>query len=141
MIELSNSVAQTVAPGAAVTFDKVIYRGGCGECINNGYDNSRAVNSVKLTGKGNSYKLEFSGNIASGTAATPVQLAIALGGTAMPETVMVSTSSAANAFNNVSTGTFVRNTCCDFNRISVINTGTTPVLLSANMNLRIARRG
>lgn len=136
MIELSNSVAQTVAPGAAVTFDKVVYHGGCGEC----YDR-RILNSVKLTGRGSTYKLEFSGNISSDTAGTPVQLAIAFGGTALPETVMESTPSAANAFNNVSTGTYVRNDCCDFDRITVVNSGTNPVLLSANMNLRIARRG
>lgn len=136
MIELTNSVAQTVAPGAAVTFDKVVLHSGCGECRD-----VRVPTSVKLTGKGGIYKVEFSGNIASPTAATPVQLAIALGPVALPETVMVSTASAANAFNNVSTGTYIRNDCCDFDRITVVNTGTAPVLLSANMNLRIARRG
>lgn len=136
MLELTNSVAQTVAPGAAVTFDKVVFHSGGGEC----YDR-RVSNSVKLTGNGGTYKVEFSGNIASPTAAAPVQLAIALGGVALPETVMVMTSSAANAFNNVSTGTYIRNNCCDFDRITVVNSGTTPVLLSANMNLRIARRG
>ena len=136
MIELTNSVAQTVAPGAAVTFDKVVLRSGCGECRD-----ARIPTSVKLTGNGGLYKIEFSGNIASSTANTPVQLAIALGPVALPETVMVSTTSTANAFNNVGTGTYVRNDCCDFDRISVVNTGTAPVLLSANMNLRIARRG
>lgn len=138
MIVLTNSVAQTVAPGAAVTFDKLVTHTGCGrgECWD-----SRAPRSVKLTGHGGAYRVEFSGNIASATAGTPVQLAIALGERALPETVMVSTPSAANAFNNVSTGTDVKNDCCDFDRISVVNTGTTPVLLSANMNLRIARRG
>ena len=141
MIEVTNSAAQTVAPGAAVTFDTLIYRSNCGECIDNGYNNSRPFNNVKLTGKGNTYKLEFSGNISSDTVGTPVQLAIAFGGTALPETVMESTPSAANAFNNVSTGTYVRNACGDSNRVTVVNTGTTPVLLSANMNLRISRRG
>lgn len=133
MIELRNSVAQTIQPGAAVTFDTVIEHTGCAECHRQG------SNFVKLRQQG-LYKVEFSGNIASPTAATPVQLAVALGGSALPETVMVSTASAANAFNNVSTGTYVRNCCCDFDRITVVNTGTTPVLLSANFNLRIARR-
>lgn len=138
MIELRNSVAQVVAPGATVTFDTIVYRSkcGCGEC----YDR-RIANSVKLTGRGGTYKVEFSGNISSDTAGTPVQLAIAFGGTALPETVMESTPSAANAFNNVSTGTYVSNDCCDCDRISVVNSGTNPVLLSANMNLRIARQG
>ena len=136
MIEVTNSVAQTVAPGAAVTFDRVVAHSGCGECRDR-----RVPTSVKLTATGGVYKVEFSGNIASATAGSPVQLAIALGGSPLPETVMVSTASTANAFNNVSTGTYIRNDCCDFDRITVVNTGTTPVLLSANMNLRIARRG
>lgn len=136
MIVLSNSVAQTVAPGAAVTFDTVKFRSGCGECFD-----KRIPTSVKLTGRGGSYRVEFSGNISGTAAGTPVQLAIAFGGSALPETVMVSTPSAANAFNNVGTGTDVRNDCCDFDRITVVNSGTVPVLLSANMNLRITREG
>lgn len=134
MIELTNSVAQTVQPGQTVTFDRVLGHSGCAEC----YD-ARVPGSVKLTGHGSTYEIQFSGNIGGDTAGTPVQLAVALGPTALPETVMVSTPAAANEFNNVSTGTFVRNNCCDFDRISVVNTGTVPVLVSANMNLRIKR--
>lgn len=133
MIELTNSVAQTIQPGQAVAFDRVLLHTGCGECFT-----ERANNSVKLRNKG-IYEVQFSGNIASPTAGTPAQLAIALGGQALPETVMVVTTSAANAFVNVATGTFVKNCCCDFDRITVINTGTTSTLLSANMNLRIKR--
>lgn len=133
MIELTNSVAQTIQPGQAVAFDRVLLHTGCGECFT-----ERANNSVKLRNKG-IYEVQFSANIASPTAGTPVQLAIALGGQALPETVMVITTSAANAFVNIATGTYVRNCCCDFDRITVINTGTTPTLLSANMNLRIKR--
>lgn len=133
MIELSNNAAQTIQPGQVVVFNQVKLHTGCGECYREG------SNSVKLKARG-VYDVEFSGNVASPTAATPVQLAIALGGIALPETVMVSTPDAANAYNNVATGTFVQNGCCDFDRITVVNTGTAPVLLSANMNLRIARR-
>lgn len=136
MIELTNSVAQTIAPGAAVTFDTVLKKSGCAECWTR-----QIPTSVKLRASGGQYMAEFSGNIASDTADTPVQLALAIAGTALPETVMVSTPSAANAYNNVSTGTNIDNTCCDLGRVSVINTGTVPVLLSANMNLRIWRRG
>lgn len=136
MTELTNTVAQTIQPGQAVTFNKVLVHTGCSECFD-----ARVPFSVKLLGKGGLYEVEFSGNIASSTAATPVQLAIALGSVGLAETVMVSTVSAANAFNNVSTGTYVRNNCCDNDRITVINTGTSPVLLSANMNLRIRRVG
>lgn len=134
MIELRNSVAQVVQPGAAVTFDTIINRSGCGECYRKG------SNSVKLR-PGATYVVEFSGNISGTAAGTPVQLAIALGGQALPETVMVSTPGAANAFNNVGTGTQISNCCCDFDRVTLINPGTVPVTLSANFNLRIERRG
>lgn len=133
MIELTNTAAQVIQPGQVVTFNQVSLHSGCGECYRQG------TNSVKLRANG-IYKIEFSGNIASDTADTPVQLAIALGGIPMAETVTVSTPSAANAYNSVSTGTYVRNCCCDFDRITVVNSGTVPVLLSANMNLRIERR-
>lgn len=134
MIELRNSVAQVVQPGAAVTLDTVIAQTGCGEYHRPG------SNSVKLR-RNAVYEVEFSGNISGDTAGTPVQLAIAIGGQALAETVMVSTPSVANAFNNVSTGTYIGNCDIDFDRITVVNSGTVPVILSANFNLRIRRVG
>lgn len=133
MIELTNTAAQTVAPGQAVTFNTVNLHTGCAE----GY--RQGSNSIKLRYCG-IYKVEFSGNISSSTDGTPVQLAIALGGIALPETVMVSTPSIANTYNNIGTGTLVQNCCDDFSRVTVVNSGTVPVLLSANMNLRIMRK-
>lgn len=134
MILLTNTAAQTVQPGQAVTFNRLLRKTGCGEC----YD-TRVPNSVKLMGKGGTYEVDFSANISGATAGEIVQLAIALGTVGLPETVMVSTPAAAGDFNNVSTGTYVDNNCCDNDRIAVINTGTTPVTISANMNLRIRR--
>lgn len=138
MIELTNSVAQTVPAGGTVTFDRVVLKTGCAECTTLNTQNLQPTNSVKLRNNG-IYEVQFMGNIASPTAATPVQLAVAVGGTARPDSVMVATSSAANAFQNVSTSIPVRNFCCDLDRITVVNTGTTPVLLSANMNLFVKR--
>lgn len=136
MIELTNSAAQTVQPGAAVTFNTVLKHTGNAECFN-----PRIPNSIKMTGRGGLYRVEFSGNISGTAADTPVQLAIAQGPVALPETVMVSTPSVADAYNNVSTSTYVANDCCDFERIMVVNTGTVPVNLSANMKLAIMRVG
>lgn len=133
MIVLRNSVEQTVAPGTTVTFDTVVMHTGCGEGYRPGF------NAVKLRCNG-IYRVEFSGNISGATAGTPVQLAIALGGVVLPETIMVSTPSAANAVNNVSTGTNVVNCCGDFDRITVTNNGTETVTLTPNFNLRIGRR-
>lgn len=134
MIELTNSVAQTIPAGGTVTFDRTILKTGRCECHNP----QLSPNSVKLRANG-IYEVQFMGNIASPTAATPVQLAIAVGGTARPDSVMVATASAANAFQNISTSIPVQNCCGDFDWITVVNTGTTPVLLSANMNLFIKR--
>lgn len=133
MIQLTNSAAQIIQPGAAVTFNTVQVKSGNCECFN-----SLVPTSVKLRAQG-IYDVHFSGNITGTTAGVPVQLAIALGGAALPSTVMVSTPATANAFNNVSTETLVRNCCCDLDRITVVNTGTVPVTLSANMNLIIKR--
>lgn len=133
MIELTNSAAQTVQPGAAVTFDTVMLHTGCGECFTKG------IPSVKLRAIGGTYKIDFTGNVSSTAANTPVQLAVALGGVAIPATVGVSTPAAENAFNNIAIGTYAKNMCGDLNRVSIVNTGTVPVLLAANMNLRIAR--
>lgn len=132
MIELTNSAAQTIQPGQSVTFDTVVLHTGCGECYR------RNTPSVKLRANG-IYEVSFSGNVSGTTAGTSVQLAIALGGIGLPETVMVSTPATANAFNNVSSGTFIQNTCGDYDRVTVINTGTVPVLLAANMNFRVRR--
>ena len=93
---------------------------------------------VKLRTRG-TYEINFSGSISGAVAGTSVQLAIALGGVGLPETVMEYTPSVANSFGNVSTGTFVRECCEGCDQITMINTGTVAVTLSANMNLRIKR--
>lgn len=132
MIELTNTSAQVIQPGQSVAFNTVVLHTGCGECYR------RNTPSVKLRANG-IYEIAFSGNVASATAATPVQLALALGGIGLPETVMVSTPATANTFNNIASSTFVQNTCGDYDRVTVINTGTTPVTLSANMKLSVRR--
>ena len=132
MIELTNSVAQVVQPGQSVAFNTVVLHTGCGECYR------RNTPSIKLRANG-IYEVAFSGNSTGATPATPVQLAIALGGIALPETVMVSTPATANAFGNVATSTFVQNTCGDFDRVTVVNSGTEPVTISANMKFSVRR--
>lgn len=132
MIELTNSVAQTIEPGAAVAFDTIVMHTGCGECY-------RQRNpSVKLRFRG-VYEASFSGNVAAGTDATPVQLAVSFGGVALPESVMVSTPTTANTYNNISTSTYVENSCGDYDRVSIVNSGTSPVILSANMRFTVRR--
>lgn len=134
MIVLSNLTAQTIQPGQAVTFDKLVLKAGNCECWN-----KQLPQSVKLRAQG-IYSLGFSGNVTSATAGDALQLAIAVGGQPLVETTMNSTPSAANAFNNISTETRFRNCCCDMDRLSVINTGTVPVILAPNSAFVIERR-
>lgn len=142
MIELTNLAAQTLQPGQALTFDKELLNSRCGsECFN-----SLIPTSVKLTGRRNgngcapTYDVEFHANIGTETAATAVQLAIAVGGTALPQGLMDATPATVDERVNVSAGTYLKTCCSDLGRVSIINSGTTPVIVNAGANLRISRR-
>lgn len=134
MIEVSNSVAQTIPVGGSVSFDKLVHKSGCGEC-----HNAAIPTSVKLCAKG-IYDIQFNGNITAAAANTPIQLAIAVGGAPIIQTAMNASPAAANALVNVSAGHFLRNCCCDLDRISVINTGANPLTIAPNSSFRISRR-
>ena len=116
MILLTNTVAQTVAPGASVTFDTTIFHTGTGECHRSG---SSAV-TMRCRGI---YEAFFSANI-GGTAAGTVTLAMQTGGETLPETTMDSVTAAPGDLENVSTMTAIRNVCEGYARITVTNTGT-----------------
>lgn len=137
MIQVSTITAQTLQPGQALSFDNTNFlHTGCGECFNR-----QLPTSVKLKGGcGSVYDIEFSGNVTSSAAATPVQLSIAIGGQALVDTRMDATPTAAGDAVNVSSGTLLRVCCCDIDRISVINSGTNPIVVNPNANLRIVRR-
>lgn len=132
MIVLSNSTEQTLTPGQSITFDLVKLHTGCGECHRAG------TSSVKLRCNG-VYDVSFAGNI-GGTVAGPVQLVIELGGDPLTETTMISTPSTVGDLNNVASGTYVRNCCGDYDRITVTNNGTSDVVVGANSVLKIGRR-
>lgn len=132
MIVLSNSTEQTLIPGQSITFDLVKLHTGCGECHRAG------TSSVKLRCNG-VYDVSFAGNI-GGTVTGPVQLVIELGGDPLTETTMISTPSAVGDLNNVASGTYVRNCCGDYDRITVTNNGTSDVVVGANSVLKIGRR-
>lgn len=131
MIVLSNTEAQTLAPGASLTFNDVIIKSGGAECHRSNTD------SVKLRSTG-VYAASFSGNI-GGTAAGAVQISMQLGGATLPETTMISTTAAAGDLNNVSTETRVKICCGDFDRLTIVNTGTTELTVGANTALVVNR--
>jgi len=132
MIVLSTSEEQTIAPNQPVIFDMVVSHTGRAECWREN------TGSVKMCMNG-IYELHFGGNVTGATAGTPVQLQMQTSGVNLSETVMISTPAEANAVGNVGSETLYRNCCCDFDRVSVVNTGTEPVILSAGACLFIKR--
>lgn len=83
MIKLSNTTAQTLTPGQAITFDRVIFKSGCAEC------HRANTSSVKLRANG-TYEVAFSANIGATAATTAVELSILLGGEAIFDGKMIS---------------------------------------------------
>lgn len=133
MIELSNTTAQTLAIGQSMVFDTVLLKTGCGEC------HRKNTGSVKLCAKSGIYQVYFAGNISGATAGTPVQLNISLGGEVLPETTMIATPAAADDLNNVATTVTIKNCCCDYDRITIVNTGTTALTVGVNPTLFVKR--
>lgn len=129
MIVLSNTAAQTIEPGQTIIFNEVILHSGDGECWR------KSTGSIKMRRNG-IYEIHFAGNVA---AAEPVQLAIQLSGVTLPETTMMASPGGVTAFTNVATATLVKNCCCDYDRISVTNTGTAAIDLAANPCLFVKR--
>ena len=132
MIVLTNTTAQTLAAGAALAFDSVVVKtkNGC-ECHR---ENSAAV---KLCQKG-IYQIFFKANI-GGDAGTQANLVIDYGGEPLIETTMVATIEAATDVYNVAAETALKHCCCDGGRITVTNSGTTPVVVQPNSTLYIQR--
>lgn len=125
MILLTNTVEQTVEPGAAVTFDTVIFQTGAAEC------HRRGSSGVSMRAKG-IYEVHFSANV-SGT--VPVELTIEAGGEPLSETVMVSNVATEQ---NVATMTAIRNCCEGYERITVVNTGAAAAVVE-NAKLYVKR--
>lgn len=131
MIVLSNTAQQTLASGQSIIFDMTVLHTGCGEF------HRRNSSQVNLRASG-LYEIHFSGAIA-GTSGDALQLAIKLDGEALPETTMMSMGTATTSFNTVATSTLVRNCCGTADTITVSNTGTTSITLSANTSFFIKR--
>ena len=132
MIELLNTTQQTIAVGGSMVFDKKVIQTGCCEC------HRTNTPAVKMRQRGY-YEVAFNGNIGGATAGTAVQIALQLGGATLQETTMISVPAAANDLNNVSASTFLSNCCDDYNRITVVNTGTVPVIIGANASIKLKR--
>lgn len=128
MIVASNSAVQTLTPGQSIIFDKVIMSNECGCCLRR--------SSVKLTRKG-VHSITFSGNIGATTEDTEAELTIEVGGETLPETRMVTMSTAAGDIANVSTTTKYNVCCSSFSVVKVTNTGASTINIDANTALVI----
>lgn len=133
MILLSNTTEQTLQPGQSIVFDEVLLKCGSCEC------HRRNTDAVKLRSNG-VYVAEFSANIGTAVANTPVQLALTLGGSPLPETTMISNPGAVGSLNNVAKTTRIKNCCGDYDRVRVTNTGTTAVVVGANSSFVLERK-
>lgn len=132
MIVLSNTTEQTLQPGQAITFDVVSLHTGTGEC------HRRGTSSVKMKNNG-VYEVSFHGGITAGTAGETPQLNIQAGGDTLAETLMRYTVPVAGYVGNVGTKTEVRNCCCDYDRLTVVNTGTVALTVDANTSFVVKR--
>lgn len=136
MIELTNSVAQTVQPGAIATFDATVCRTGRDVCHRCG------SGQIQLEGHGSNccparYQVAVSGNI-GGAAGTQPNVAIALNGEPLSETIRTATITLdTDAFPFAAiTNVCECGGCCD--TVSVENVGTTPITLS-NLSFTVKR--
>lgn len=132
MIILTNSIAQTLAPGQSATFDNALLKCGRSECWRNG------SGAVRLNRDCSVYDISFHGNIGSTTVGT-AQIAISLDSSPLLETTMISETAAVGDLNNVGTHTGVRTCCGGCESLTVTNTGTTTVTLGANPSFFIKR--
>lgn len=132
MVVLSNTAAQTLQPGQALSLDRLVTHSGCGcsECARRG-------GPVGLKSAG-TYQITFHGNVTGATAAVPVELSISVGGAPLAETEMIYTPAAADAVGNVGTETYVQ-TCSSGNNVTVTNTGENPITVSPNTALTIIK--
>lgn len=132
MIKLTNLTAQTVQPGQSVTFSTIMKRSGCAECFRLG------TGSVKLCKRPATYEAYFQANVTTETVGV-AQLSFALAGDMLPESTVVRQITTANAFDSISLQDLISVNCCDFDRLTVTNTGAVPVVISTNPLLYIKR--
>lgn len=132
MIKLTNLTAQTVQPGQSVTFSTIVKRSGCAEYFRLG------TGSVKLCKRPACYEAFFQANVTT-EAVGVAQLSFAIGGDTLPESTMVRQITTANAFDSITISDLISVNCCDFDRLTVTNTGAVPVVISTNPLLYIKR--
>ena len=134
MLELTNSTALTLAAGETAIFDTVRYHFGGDTCTKAG------TGSIKMRCNA-VYEVRFTGNIATADAAGTAQLAIETGGVVDPAGTILSQTATAGAANAVERTLYEVNCCGDYSRVTVVNTGTVPVLIEPGAVLSVRKVG
>lgn len=132
MLQLITTAQQTLAVGQSLTFDQFT------QSRNSCCSISRITESVTAL-KGGIYAVSFGANIGGTTAATPVQIAIEVAGSATPGGTMQSTPAATTDFNSVSRTIPISNSCGFAVSVTVTNNGTAPVVVNPGATLFIHR--
>lgn len=129
MLALTNPNGQNVNVREAVIFTMLADQSCCNKCRScNGTCWRKATGSIKLCDHCTSYEITFHANIGAGAGALN-QLSIAIGGEVIPYSEMRYRST-ADEYGNVSIAIPVSNCCCDFDRITVVNTGAQTVAIA-----------
>lgn len=132
MIVLSTMTEQTLQAGQSITFEVVNLHCGNNESHRNG------SSAVKLRSPG-IYDVRFNGNISAPSVGLAT-LAIQLGGETLNETIMRQYFVSGNTdIENVGASTYVKNQCCDYDRITITNVGTTAITVNPSSTLTIRR--
>lgn len=137
-MEIIANAVQTVAANQNVYFTDTVTTGNTYIAHREG---SGLINIKGVTNQCRArYRVSFSGNIAvpEGGTPAPISLAIAIDGEYIPASTMTVTPTVADAYFNVSSGTFVDviKGCCS--TISIQNIGTAAINV-VNANLTIER--
>lgn len=148
LYECSNNDVQTINPGESAVFNLVestpinslvLHRLGTGSILLKGIVRNRPFCPCKGP-RTASYLIEFGANVAVPTGETvgPITVAVAVNGTTIPSSQMISTPEAVDEYNNVSVAKTVDiyAGCCE--TVSIRNISPIPINMQ-NANLIISR--
>lgn len=148
LCEFSNNEVQTINPGETVIFDTteipckkslVLHRDGTGIFMLKGIVRN-GIGCSCCNPKTANYLIEFGANIAIPTGGTvgPISVAVAVNGSTIPSSQMISTPAAVEEYNNVSVAKTadIFAGCCE--TVSIRNISDQPILMQ-NANIIISR--
>lgn len=135
MTELTNSAAITLPAGATAVFDSEFLSQRCNDCTT---CSKNGTGVIKMC-CGGVFEVRFTGNIGVSAATGLAQLAIRIDGTDYPQGQIRSETATAGNLNSVERTFYISNCSCDCSRVSLVNTGTTPVTIGIGAILSVKK--